>query len=433
MNVERRKKSYTKKDFNNCIDILLSLIKDWINNVPTALVNASDLQWEVLSELARRIDLAAVVYRQLKASNIHAPESVMVNLKSRYLNESIKLIRREAALAGVIQTMDGEGIEPVLFKGAAFAYTIYPEPVYRTMDDIDLWINESEMIPAQKALERIGYVRKEERARPLRLEGGYEREIQMFGTRMGTGFVELHGFVLAGGWMRHTTAIDQDRIRERLVPLAVHGRHALTLSPEDAVIQLALHIAVSHQMMDHVVRSLMDAAMFGRHSCIDWELVARRALAWKAATATWLVVRLARDMAGLTGAETALKKLAPPRWKKRLLSVWVNAHSDWLWKQHWLSIRSAFGNEPRNPSMTESHARITHGPLRFVLQLLLIDRVADVCRMIARGIWPDRVWLLGRCGKADIPARLNYLREAVSGRVVRQEKNKTYNSRPKLR
>jgi hypothetical protein len=425
MNVERREKIYTKKDFNNCIDILLSLIKDWVNNVPTASVYSSDLQWEVLSELARRIDIAAVVYRQLKASNIHAPESVMVTLKDRYLNESIKLIRREAALAGVIQTMDQQGIVPVFFKGAAFAYTIYPEPVYRTMDDIDIWISESEMITAQKALERIGYVRKEERAHPMSLEGGYEREVKMFGIRPNTGLVELHGFVLAGGWMRYTTNIDQDSIRERLVPLALLGCHALTLSPEDTVIQLALHIAVSHQMLGHVVRSLVDAALFGRHLSIDWELVTRRALAWKVATATWLVLRLARDMVGLTGAETALQRLAPPRWKKRLLLVWVNAHSDWLWKQHWLCIRSAFCSKSRSPSITERHGRITQGSLRFVLQLLLIDHAADVCRMIAQGIWPDRVWLIGRCGKADIPARLNYLREAVSGRVVGRKKNKS--------
>lgn len=426
MNVERREKGYTKEDFNNSIDILLRLIKDWVNGMPTASVHASDLQWEVLSELAWRIDLTSVVYRQLKASNIHAPEPVMVNLKNRYLNESANLMKREAALARVIQAMDGQGIVPVFFKGAAFAYTIYPDSVCRAMDDIDLWISEFDMVPAQKALERIGYVRKEERTQPLRLEGGYEREVQMIGTRPGTGFVELHGFVLAGGWMRYTTAIDQDSIRERLVPLEVQGRHALTLSPEDAVIQLALHIAVSHQMLGNgVVRSLMDAALFGRHSCIDWELVARRALAWKVATATWLVLRLACDMAGLAGAETALQRLAPPRWKKRLLSVWVSARGDWLWKQHWLSIRSAFSNEPRNPSMTERNARPAHGPLRFVLQLLLIDHAADVCRMIARGIWPDRVWLLARCGKADIPARLNYLGEAVSGRVVGRKKSKS--------
>ncbi|MCX5823254.1 MAG: nucleotidyltransferase family protein [Deltaproteobacteria bacterium] len=425
MNVERREKSYTKEDFNSSIDILLRLIKDWVNGVPTASVHASDLQWEVLPELARRIDLTPVVYRQLKASNIHAPEPVMVNLKNGYLNESVNLMKREAALARVIQAMNGQGIVPVFFKGAAFAYTVYPDPVCRTMGDIDLWISESDMVPAQKALERIGYVCKGERAQPLRLEGGYEQDVQMFCTRPGTGLVELHGFVVAGGWMRYTTAFDQTSIRERLVPLVVLGRHALTLSPEDAVIQLALHIAVSHQMSVHMMRSLMDTALLCRHSCIDWELVASRALAWKVATATWLVLRLARDMAGLAGADTTLQRLAPPRWKKRLLSVWVNAHGDWLWKQHWLSIRSAFSDEPRNPSMTERHAHLNHGPLRFVLLLLLIDRAADVCRMIARGIWPDRIWLLGRCGKADIQARLYYLGEAVRGKVVGRIKNKS--------
>ena len=345
-------------------------------------------------------------------------------MRNRCLNESANLMKREATLARVIRAMDGQGIVPVFFKGTAFAYTIYPEPVCRTMDDIDIWINEHDMVPAQKALERLGYVRKEERAQPLRLEGGYEREVQMIGTRPGTGFLELHGFVLAGGWMRYTTAIDQNGIRERLVPLAVQGHHALTLSPEDAVIQLALHIAVSHQMSGNVARSLMDTALFGRHSSIDWELVARRARAWKVATATWLVLRLACDMAGLAGVETALQRLAPPRWKKRLLSVWVDARGNWLWKQHWLSIRSVFSNEPRNP-VPEGNDRPAHGPLRFVLQLLLIDHAADVCRMIARGIWPDREWLLARCGKADIPARLNYLREAVSGRVVGREKSKS--------
>ena len=48
------------------------------------------------------------------------------------------------------------------------------------------------------------------------------------------------------------------------------------LAPEDAIIQLAAHLAVSHQMAAPGLRGLLDVALLARSQPIGWQAVAER-------------------------------------------------------------------------------------------------------------------------------------------------------------
>ncbi len=50
------------------------------------------------------------------------------------------------------------------------------------------------------------------------------------------------------------------------------------------------------------LRGLVDIALLARHYPIDWSVIVQRARAWRVATALWLVLSLAVDLAGLDGS-----------------------------------------------------------------------------------------------------------------------------------
>ena len=282
---------------------------------------------------------------------------------------------------------------PVLFKGAVLAYTAYPDPACRPMGDLDLWIDLDAMPRAQAALEGLGYVQRLKAERPVALQAQREGEIQLMGRTPGSGLVELHWGVFAGEWLHRAAAVDDVGIRGRAVSVTIAGRPALMLAPEDAIVQLAAHLAVSHQMAAPGLRGLLDVALLARSQPVDWQAVAERARGWRVAAATWLVLDLADTLFGLPEAAAAIAGLRPRRMRRGLLGRFVDADS-------MLAGRD-----------------LTHGPLRFVYQLLLVDRLGDAVRLLGRALWPEDAWLAARYGRRDARTRCRHLLGALRGRI----------------
>ena len=101
------------------------------------------------------------------------------------------------------------------------------------------------MPAAVAALQTAGYRRHVKDTRPVELQADREGEIQRAGAQPGQGLVELHYGVFAGEWLHRTAAVDSAGVAGRAEPVTVAGRRAATLPPEDAVIQLAVHLAVN--------------------------------------------------------------------------------------------------------------------------------------------------------------------------------------------
>jgi hypothetical protein len=262
------------------------------------------------------------------------------------------------------------------------------------MGDIDLWLPAAEMFSAQAALEGAGYSVHVKAERPPGLQAERGGEIQFAGRQSGQGLVELHYGVFAGEWSHRTTAVNDDDIRCRAVPVTVAERSAWTLGREDAIIQLAVHLAANHQMAFPGLRGLLDIVLLCRQGNVEWDAVAQRARAWRVATATWLVLSLTDELFGLpaAGAE-AIHRLQPSALRRRGLSAFTGRES-------LLAGRD-----------------ITGGPARFLYQLLLVDRPAAAARLFWRALWPEPGWLAARYGGRGPRVRLRHLGNVLRGRV----------------
>jgi hypothetical protein len=177
-------------------------------------------------------------------------------------------------------------------------------------------------------------------------------------------------------------------VRTRLV-----GEVAHILAPEDAIVQSALHTVVNHQLSMSPLRALVDIALLARRQPVDWSAIAQRAQTWRVATAVWLVLSLAVELAGLEEAAGAARELQPSALRRRLIGRLANAGS--LVTMRDLSVSN----------------------WRYVFLLLLVDRRRDAVKLIFRALWPEREWLIARYGHYSFTTRLRHLFDAARGKI----------------
>jgi hypothetical protein len=302
-----------------------------------------------------------------------------------------ELHRRE--LQSVLQVLQAQDIWPIIFKGAVLSWMVYPDPACRPMGDLDLWIKPAELPAAQAALVNLGYRQITNPIRPPQLMERFGGEIHMIGAGGDKGLIELHLSVFLGEWLRRAAAIDEAAVRARAVPTAWDNVRVDVLSPEDALIQLVIHLAVNHQLSFFTLRGLLDIALLARHYPIDWNIIAQRAQEWRVATALWLVLSLTVDLAGLAEGAGVARQLQPSALRRRLIARFANADSLVMMRD------------------------LSASKWRYVFLLLLVDRRRDAVKLILRALWPEGEWLIARYGHYSFATRLRHLFDAAWGKI----------------
>ncbi len=368
----------------------------------TAAANAETLaalsaaDWEWLATAAQQHGLAPLLYANLQSLPL-APESagpVLEKLRTAYKHSLLTAMRREGELRRILDGLAAQGICPGVFKGAALAYTIYPTPGCRPMGDIDLWVTHAEMPAAIEVLGELGYRFHEKADRPHAMTQATDGEVQMRPTQPGQHLVELHWGVFAGEWLARTTAVDRAGVRSRLVrtPLT-GGREVLLLAPEDALIQLAVHLGINHQMSLNALRSLVDIALLAQQRPVDWDVVVERARTWRVATVVGLVLALADACFSLPVLQAPAATLAPRGVQKNLLARFVT-------KQTILA----------RPDLSTQKSR-------FAYLLCATDRPQDSANLLLRTLWPEPAWLAARYGQANLHTRIHHVTGALRGDI----------------
>ena len=321
------------------------------------------------------------------------PADLLLALHTAYYAAVADAELHSRELSDVLQVLGEIGVTPVVFKGAALAHSVYPDPVCRPMGDLDLWLAADEIPRAQRALVANGYTPALKPDRPTALMILDMGEVRLWGSQPGAGLVELHWGVFPGEWLRRTAKIDEEAIRARTVAAQLVGQPARLQAPEDAVLQIVVHLAISHQLSLSALRGLVDIALIARAQPIEWTIVAQRARAWRIATATWLVMKLTVELAGLDEAAAIVPQLAPPALRR------------------WLIDRIAPAE-----SLVEMR-ELSRSRWRFVYLLLLVDRWRDAVRLVWRALWPEHEWLVARYNHSGPGVRLWHVWNAVRGRL----------------
>src|SRR4051794_36157600 len=121
-------------------DLICSVLRDEQAAWPWAIDEAAAIQR--LRRHAARHGVEALLHARLTASGW--PGEILGILRSTAIQHAVWEMRHQQLLAKTLAALHRAGIDPVLIKGTALAYSLYPNPVLRSRGDTDLIIADAD-------------------------------------------------------------------------------------------------------------------------------------------------------------------------------------------------------------------------------------------------------------------------------------------------
>jgi Uncharacterised nucleotidyltransferase len=234
--------------------------------------------WEGLIRAACRELVLPALGGRLREVGVQPPPEVAEFLATVEELNCARNIQILDEMRTITSILNGEGIEPVALKGAAFLLAgVYPEPGCRYLCDLDLLVPHSDLPAAAEALERAGY-RQDGRDAMARFRHHYP-QLQLPCAEGVCGVpVELH-HSLGHGVSRRILSGEEMVRGSQLVEW--NGVRIRVPSPEHLATHLILHSQVHHSYSERIwppIRAMYDLAVLDRHfgPRIPWADIHRR-------------------------------------------------------------------------------------------------------------------------------------------------------------
>ncbi|WP_394268816.1 nucleotidyltransferase family protein [Qipengyuania sp.] len=121
-------------------------------------VGADDPTWPVAAELARQQRLGPQGHAALaRRPEIRAPLFVADEWRAAHRANAIAILAQRRALTLALAILGEAGIRSVSLKGAALAWTVWPNPADRVMRDLDLLVAPADAPRAYRLLRAAGW------------------------------------------------------------------------------------------------------------------------------------------------------------------------------------------------------------------------------------------------------------------------------------
>lgn len=371
------------------------LLADADSPAIAGLNGMSDTLWMHLIDEAVHHDVVVYLhYKLLQLEDIVAiPPPAKDRLRLLARQHTLTSLRRTHDIGQILSILQNSGITPTLLKGAALAHTVYPSPACRSMVDFDLWLADEEMTEAAAILGRLGYQVNHDSTRPLAFQRRYEGELMLISPLNGRTTVELHWGAFVGEWIRRTAKVDREAVVGRRYATMISGYPVHLLSPEDAFLQILLHVAIHHQMSRYALRSMLDLGLLLQHG-VDITTVIKRAQEWRIERVTRYVLTVMTVLLGVPETQAF----------SEAFHLGASVKDDMI---HRII---------RHEDIIGGH-RFDTSRMRYAFLALLTDRNIDAATLFARTIWPEKEWLHLRYGTPSPAVRFRHLRSAFTGNL----------------
>ena len=264
------------------------------------------------------------------------PRSVMEDLVRVARAEDARELLRQREITSVLVALSDAGVRPILLKGAALAYSLYPTPTSRPRIDCDVMIRHEDIPAIRVVMTLRGYVA------PLGCEG--ELLVRQFAMAKRDVFGVDHQFDFH--WKISSQSLFTDLLTHtELTREAIHiealGPCARATGPVHALLLACVHPVIHHRNNERLIWTYDVHLLASRLSGDDFDrfagLVAEKKVAAIAAHAlslsqlrfgTSVPERVTVRLAGATAERSASYLRPGRRWHHELLSN-VNALPSW--------------------------------------------------------------------------------------------------------
>lgn len=218
-----------------------------------------------------------------------------------------------------------KGIPLVALKNSGITRGLYPVYGASPMGDLDVLVRKSDFRKAHQLLVDHGYQMKfrspleEENIEKAERGGGAEYSVNLpDGTHL---WFELQWRPVAGRWIRPDQEPGADELMDRSI--AIEGSAVRLLSPEDNLLQVALHTAKHSYVRAPGFRLHTDVDRIVRSTKVDWDQFSGRVEALQVKTSVFFSLALAHDLLETPIPSEVLNRLRPAPWKVWLITAWL--------------------------------------------------------------------------------------------------------------
>ena len=150
------------------------------------------------------------------------------------------LAQRREKITSVFKVFSENNVDALIFKGAANAYLLYPQPNHRTHADIDILIRESQFMQVKQSLCAVGF--EFDNIRPSKYGPSQSNAIlRTPGTTAVT--FDIHWKI--NNRLALANTLEFDELNHRAIPIQQYGGEARAFSYADAVLAACIHEAGS--------------------------------------------------------------------------------------------------------------------------------------------------------------------------------------------
>ena len=261
--------------------------------------------WAEFVTLAEDNATVPLVQRNLERANLFSllPAPLRQRLSAR--SEAIAAANqaRLAVARRFLARFEEAGIPVVILKGVLFAETVYGDPNYKRMNDIDILVRKQDLDAIFAIYESLGFFSAAE------VFGGEPRKQEKFSHHAPPFFSRDLACMIGTHWGLITPlsplTIDYDGIWDRVQPHDFYGIQVLGMCPEDNLHHLCVHLPYYKTG----VRELADLYNLVRHTgdAFDWALF--RDSMRRAGSQDWVYHALANRLVPIPAVGALLAEL----------------------------------------------------------------------------------------------------------------------------
>lgn len=290
----------------------LLVLCTYAGHQPVEKAEAADLvrggiDWERFHSLAELNATAPLVWKNLGALG-HSPQ--VPSLVQQRFQASAQAIRdaNEARLRNareLFARFNERRIPVVILKGVLFGETVYRDPYYKKMNDVDILIRKKDLDATYDIFAEMRFFSAVE------LVGGSPRKQEKFSHHAPPFFSRDLKLMVGTHWGLITPlapyTIDYDAIWSRVVAVDFYGHAAKAMAPEDNLHHLCVHMPYYKCGL----RELADIYNLVRHGPIDWDLLAAEVAKAKTHNLVYHALSLADRVCPMTVMQAAIARERP--------------------------------------------------------------------------------------------------------------------------
>ena len=252
-------------------------------------------------------------------------ENVPKHWREKYKEVNDRTLSYMNELEKVGRLLRSNNIELLALKNSGITKGLYPHFGACPMGDVDVLVRKTDFRRAHSVLMEAGYTLKfrsaleEDDINKAERGGGAEYSVTLEnGEHL---WFELQWRPVAGRWIQQAQEPRSEDLVERSKP--IKNSAVRLLSPEDNLLQVALHTAKHSFVRSPGFRLHTDVDRIATVEDIDWAIFIDRVCQLKTKTAVYFSLAMAKNLLGTEIPGSVIESLRPNRLKVKLMNVWL--------------------------------------------------------------------------------------------------------------